>query len=255
MKIALLGDTALFGKYSTNNQNIFDYFSDVKEELKKDGIVNKNISLLLPGSGVNLNEFPYSAIVNKEKIDFLLLARMIYPKGIVELIKASKILLDKGYTNFKIKLLGELGVNNPNAIPKHEFDELCSYDFIDYLGKTDNVKIVIQASDIVVLPSFYREGTPKSLLESLAIGRPILTTNMPGCKETVLDGVNGFLCEPKSVSDLASKMEMILNLNYEERLKMGQESRKLAENKFNESIVINKYIKALNKTLNVEIIK
>ena len=248
---------SLFKISQKNVSTVFFQNPDDLQELTKDGIVNKNIARLLPGSGVNLNEFPYSAIVNKEKgkIDFLLFARMIYPKGIVELIKASKILRNKGYTDFKIKLLGELGVNNPNAIPKHEFDELCSYDFVEYLGKTDNVKIAIQKSDVVVLPSFYREGTPKSLLESLAIGRPILTTNMPGCKETVLYGVNGFLCKPKSVSDLANKMEMILNLNFEERLKMGQESRKLAETKFNERIVIDKYLETINKTLNVEIIK
>ena len=223
------------------------------QELTKDGTVSKYTSELLPGSGVNLMEFPYTPVVNKEKgkIDFLLVARMIYPKGIVEIVEASKVLHAKGYNDFKVLLLGEQGVNNPNAIPKDEFDVLCSYDFVEYLGKTDNVKIVIQRSDVVVLPSFYREGTPKSLLESLAIGRPILTTNMPGCKDTVLDGLNGFLCMPKSVSDLANKMERILNLNFEERLKMGEESRKLAESKFNERIVIDKYLEAINKTLRV----
>jgi glycosyltransferase involved in cell wall biosynthesis len=233
---------------------VFFQNPDDMNELTEGGIVKKNISELLPGSGVNLNDFPYSPIVssNKRNINFLLISRMIYPKGIVELIKASKALSLKGYTNFKINLLGELGVNNPNAISKHELNELCSSDYVEYIGKTDSVKKIIEKSDVVVLPSYYREGTPKSLLEGLAIGRPILTTNTPGCKETVIDGLNGFLCEPKSVSDLTDKMEMILKLNFEEKLKMGQESRKLAERKFNEEIVINKYMRAISKTLNTK---
>lgn len=243
---------SLFKVSQKKVSTVFFQNPDDMEELTKNGIIMRTISKLLPGSGVNLKEFPYTPIAKKEKgkVDFLLLARMIYPKGIVELIEASKILRDKGYNNFRVNLLGELGVNNPNAILKHEFEELCSHDFVEYLGKTDDVKTVLQKSDVVVLPSYYREGTPKSLLESLAIGRPIITTNMPGCKETVVKGVNGFLCEPKSVSDLAEKMELILNLSFEERSKMGKESRALAVNKFREEIVIDKYLEAIKKSLN-----
>jgi glycosyltransferase involved in cell wall biosynthesis len=242
---------SLFKVSQKKVSTVFFQNPDDKEELTKNGIISRAISKLLPGSGVNLKEFPYTPIANKEKgkVNFLLLARMIYPKGIVELIEAAKILRDKGYTNFRVHLLGELGVNNPNAIPKHEFEELCSHDFVEYLGKTDDVKSVLQKSDVVVLPSYYREGTPKSLLESLAIGRPLITTNMPGCKETVVEGVNGFLCEPKSVSDLAKKMEMILKLTFEEKLKMGEESRNIAETKFREEIVIDKYLVAIKDAL------
>ena len=216
--------------------------------MTKNNIVNVNISELLPGSGVNLEEFPYIPISQNKSINFLLIARMIYPKGIIELVEASKILRSKGY-DFHVTLLGELGVNNPNAIEKKDLDKLCSPDFITYLGKTDDVKAVIQNSDVVVLPSYYREGTPKSLLESLGTGRPIITTDMPGCKETVIDGVNGFLCKPKSIEDLSNKMEQILNCNFDDLLKMGEESRKLAVNKYDEKIVISKYVNAINNCL------
>ena len=224
---------------------VFFQNPDDLEELTKNNIVDVNISELLPGSGVNLKEFPYIPISKTKSINFLLIARMIYPKGIVELVEASKILKNKGY-DFHVKLLGELGVNNPNVIEKTDFDKLCSPNYITYLGKTDDVKLVIQDCDVVVLPSYYREGTPKSLLESLGTGRPIITTDMPGCKETVIDGVNGFLCKPKSIEDLSNKMEKILNCNFDDLLKMGEESRKLAMNKYDEKIVISKYVNAIN---------
>lgn len=247
----LLARTLFKGLFKISQKKastVFFQNPDDFEELTKNNIVNKNIAELLPGSGVNLEEFPYIPLSQKKKINFLLIARMIYPKGIVELVEASKILRNKGY-DFQVKLLGELGVNNPNAITKEDLEVLCSPHYITYLGKTDDVKSVIQNCDIVVLPSYYREGTPKSLLESLGTGRPIITTDMPGCKETVIDGVNGFLCKPKSTEDLSIKMEQILNCKFDELLKMGEESRKLAVNKYDEKIVISKYVNAINNCL------
>lgn len=226
-------------------QNPEDY-----ELLLKDNIISKEKSSLLPGSGVNLNEFTFTHVEKKPIITFLLMARMIYPKGIKELLEAAKLLRDKNYTNFKILLLGELGVNNPNAIPKSFIENYDKESYIDYLGKTDKVIPIIKKSDVMVLPSYYREGTPKSLLEALAIGRPIITTNMPGCKETIIDGVNGFIVKPRSIEDLAEKMEKFLNLSHEERNEMGVQSRFLAEKKFNEQFVIDEYFKILKKTKN-----
>lgn len=230
---------------------VFFQNPDDLRELTKTNIINRNKASLLPGSGVNLTQFSYSPLVEKEHdhVNFLLLARMIYPKGIVELVKAAKLLHKKGYTNFHIQLLGELGINNPQAISEEELKEICSPSFVSYLGKTDDVQSKIINSDAVILPSYYREGTPKSLLEALGIGRPIITTKMPGCKETVIDGVNGFLCEPISVEDLADKMEQFLRMSYVEKLKMGEESRKLAEDKYDERIVIRSYMEAITKAL------
>lgn len=228
-------------------QNIDDY-----NELTNSRIIDKNISRLLPGSGVNLSEFPFSPSVSQRenKITFLLIARMIRPKGIVELIEAGKKLANKGYTNFHIQLLGEMGINNPHAITKSEMNEFCSHDFVSYLGKTDDVKLFIQNADVVVLPSYYREGTPKSLLEALAIGRPIITTDMPGCRNTVSNGINGFICKPKSIDDLANKMEKLILKSPDDRWNMGKKSREIAVEKFDERIVIDQYIEQINKALN-----
>ncbi|MBN1760976.1 MAG: glycosyltransferase family 4 protein [Chitinispirillaceae bacterium] len=230
-------------------QNIDDY-----NELTINNIVNKDICKLIPGSGVNLLDFPFSPIhsKHKDKLVFILIARMIRSKGVVELVEAGLQLAKKGYTNFRINLLGELGINNPNAITKSEMDDLCLNLFVSYLGKTDDVKYFIHNSDVVVLPSYYREGTPKSLLEALSTGRPIITTDMPGCRDTVLHGVNGFLCKPKSVQDLTEKMEAMLLMSAEDRKKMGKSSRKIAEEKYDERIVIDHYFEQIEKALRIK---
>ncbi|WP_319589876.1 glycosyltransferase family 4 protein [uncultured Draconibacterium sp.] len=243
---------ALFKVSQYRVRTVFFQNPDDMRELTASNIVNKSLAHLLPGSGVNLNEFPFSPLpqLENQTVNFLLVARMIRTKGIAELVQAGKILKGKGYSNFHINLLGEMGINNPHAISKEEMDEISSNNFVTYLGKTDKVKQYLQNSDAVVLPSYYREGTPKSLLEALAIGRPIITTDMPGCKQTVVNGVNGYICTPKSADDLASKMEAFLNLKPDQRLRMGIQSRKLAETKFDEQIVIAAYLKAIEKALN-----
>ncbi|WP_053181381.1 glycosyltransferase family 4 protein [Sunxiuqinia dokdonensis] len=248
----LISRTVLKGLFKISQlkvKTVFFQNPDDFEELTKRNIVKKEIAHLLPGSGVNLSEFPFTPIYESKQVNFLLIARMIYPKGIKELVLAAERLREKGYHNFQVQLLGEMGVNNPLAIPASEMEQFCEKGYINYLGKTDDVKTVIQQADAVILPSYYREGTPKSLLEALAIGRPIITTNMPGCKETVIDEVNGFICDPKSIDDLASKMERFLNLDFSKKLEMGKQSRKLAETKFDEQIVIDEYLKAINRAL------
>jgi glycosyltransferase involved in cell wall biosynthesis len=239
----------LFKISQKNAHTVFFQNPDDFNELTKRNIVKKEIARLLPGSGVNLKQFSYTPFIEKKNVIFLLIARMIYPKGIKELVDAAHKLKNKGYNNFEIHLLGELGVNNPMAIPGSVLKQFCKKNYIKYLGKTDDVKSVIQQSEVIVLPSYYREGTPKSLLEALAIGRPIITTNMPGCKETVINNLNGYICEPKSVEDLASKMEKFLNLDYSQKQEMGKQSRKLAENKYDEKIVIDNYMSVIENII------
>lgn len=242
---------ALFKVSHLKVKTIFFQNPNDIEELTKNNIIKKKNARLLPGSGVNLVDFPYTPPEKKNNnyIEFLLLARMLYTKGIAELVEAGKLLSEKGYTNFHINLLGETGINNPQAIPEEELNRICEPPFVTYLGKTDDVKTYIIKADVVVLPSYYREGTPKSLLEALGIGRPIITTNMPGCKETVINGKNGYLCNPKSSKDLASKMEKFISLNFDQRVVMGKRSRKLAEENFDEKIVIDSYLKAIEGAL------
>ena len=121
---------------------------------------------------------------------------------------------------------------------------------VDYLGISDSVEKEIAQVDCMVLPSFYREGVPKSLLEACAMGKPIVTTDNVGCRETVDDGMNGYLCEPRSTSSLIEKLELMVTQSHEQRLGMGIQSRIKVENEFDEKIVIDKYLEAVKSALN-----
>ena len=120
---------------------------------------------------------------------------------------------------------------------------------MSYLGTSDNVESEIAKVDCMVLPSFYREGVPKSLLEACAMGKPIVTTDNVGCRETVDDGFNGYLCELRSTSSLVEKLELIINLSHDQRLSMGEKSRIKVENEFDEQIVIKKYLQAVKSAI------
>ena len=124
---------------------------------------------------------------------------------------------------------------------------------VNYLGVSDNVKEEIAKADCIVLPSFYREGTPRTLLESASMAKPIVTTDNVGCRDVVDDGVNGYLCEVRNTQDLADKMEMMLNLSKNERKAMGKAGRVKMVDEFDEGIVVDKYLRSIEKILNVRL--
>jgi len=209
-----------------------------------EGIVKAEKCDVLPGSGVDTNRFKPHYKEKSEKIRFLLIARMIWEKGIGEYVQAARE-IKKTYPNVEFCLLGFLDVENPGAITKEEMDAWVNEGVINYLGVSDRVDEVIQSADCVVLPSYYREGTPKTLLESGSAGKPIITTDNVGCRDVVDDGINGYICEPRSWEDLAAKIEKFLALTDEERLEMGKKSREKMVREFDEKIVIEKYLELL----------
>lgn len=218
-------------------------------------LVRKNIipsakSRAIPGTGVDLKEFPLVPLVKSDKTIILLLARMIYPKGVEDLVKAADILAKTNDANFEVILLGEKGVDNPHAIPEAKLIDFDSRKYISYHEKTDHVLPFLHKAHIIVLPSYYREGLPKSLLEALASGRPVITTQIPGCKETVREGINGFYCKAQSPESLAGAMRSFIQLPFEKKVRFGQESRRLAEEKFDEQIIIREYLQKTNEILN-----
>lgn len=203
----------------------------------------------LPGSGVDLSRFKLALSENKKQLRFLLIARMLYEKGITFYVDAARILKEKYGDSVEFCLLGFVGVNNPSAITHEQMSNWVSEGIINYLGTSDTVEHEITQADCIVLPSFYREGVPKTLLEAGAMGKPIITTDNVGCRETVNHGFNGYLCQPKSVSSLVNTIDTFINLSYEEKLIMGRNSRKKIETEFDELIVINKYLDALKEIL------
>jgi len=233
----------LLYKYALSfNSIIFFQNRDDKELFLSKKLVKLENTGLLPGSGVDLNKFePKNKKSSDGKFTFLLIARLLRDKGIYEYIDAIKI-VQKKFNDVEFQLLGAADFANKTAISKKQALQWVDEGLIDYLGVTDKVQEVIAQSDCVVLPSYYREGVPRSLLEACAMQKAIITTNAIGCREVIDDGINGYVCEVKSAKDLADKMEKMLNLSELEREKLGVAGREKMLREFDEKIVIEKYL-------------
>ena len=236
-------------KYSlSKSSKVFFQNSDDRDLFVEHKLVSRDKCDLLPGSGIDTEKFkPVKYAKEDDTFRFLLIARMLYDKGIAEYVEAVKILKEK-YKAVEFQLLGSLDASNNTAISKEQMQKWVDAGYVNYLGVTDNVQEFIKKADCIVLPS-YREGTPRTLLESASMTKPIVTTNAVGCKEVVDDGVNGYLCEVRNAGDLADKMEMMLNLPNDERVLMGQRGREKMVREFDESIVIGKYLGVIEEVL------
>ena len=225
---------------------IFFQNEDDKKLFLELGIVTNDKCDRLPGSGVDLTRFEYTPLDIKENIRFLLVARLIAEKGIYLYANAARVLKEK-YPLVEFCLLGPIDVNSTSAIKREELSLWQEENIINYLGFTDSVEDELKKADCIVLPSYYREGVPKSLLEAAAIGRPIITTDNVGCREVVDDGINGYLCEPKSLSSLIDCLEKFILASVSEKKQMSRNSREKVQRDFDESIVITKYMKIIDK--------
>ena len=236
-------------KYSLGKSSkVFFQNSDDRDLFVESHLVDFFKSDLLPGSGIDTSKFvPFEYKNEDDTFRFLLIARMLWDKGVGEYAEAANI-LKRQYSNIEFQLLGSLDAANNTAISKEQINIWVDEGLVNYLGVTDDVKEFIKKADCIVLPS-YREGTPRTLLESASMVKPIVTTNVAGCKEVVDDSVNGYLCEVRNSADLADKMEMMLNLSEDERKLMGEAGRAKMINEFDESIVINKYLKVIKEVL------
>jgi glycosyltransferase involved in cell wall biosynthesis len=168
---------------------------------------------------------------------------MLKEKGIEEFVGAARLLRKQGFIA-EFHLLGFLG-DGEGAITRSQMDEWEREGSIRYLGETDKVEEFMACADCVVLPSYYREGVPRVLLEAAGLGKPIIASDNVGCREVVMDGVNGFLCRSRDVEDLAEKMQAFLTLDSRSREVMGSKAREKAVLEFDERIVIDKYLAAI----------
>jgi glycosyltransferase involved in cell wall biosynthesis len=206
-------------------------------------LVAESLSDLLPGSGIDLNHFVPADFTRNKKFTFLLVSRLITDKGVLEFIEAIRQLKSSG-VDARFQVLGAKDPKHKRGISLKAIDEWIDEGLIEYLGTTRDVRPYIQKADCVVLPS-YREGTPRTLLEAASIAKPIITTDVPGCHHVVVDGYNGLLCKLRDAQDLAQKMETMAGFDDETLKAMGTNGRLKAEHEFDESIVINKYLAAV----------
>jgi glycosyltransferase involved in cell wall biosynthesis len=221
---------------------IFFQNEDDRNELCNNDQYLLSISDVLPGSGINLKKFKYS-VLSKENKNFIYIGRIIKDKGINELFYSIKKIKKIIKINFQI--IGNLDKYNPSRLSKKSFDVWKSLNIFDYFPNHDDIQEFIKNSQCLILPS-YREGCSKVIMEAMAIGRPVIATNVPGCSNLVKDGINGFLVAPKSSNQLYETILKFNNLTYEEKLKMGINGRKIIENKFDVQFVIDKYLSKIN---------
>jgi glycosyltransferase involved in cell wall biosynthesis len=217
---------------------IFFQNPDDADLFLKERVVRPEQVRVVPGSGINLEEFSPAALPRKLK--FLMVARLLGDKGVREYVAAARGLKVK-YPAAVFSLLGELDHENRSAIHERELQGWLREGIIEYLGSTPDVRPFIRESAVVVLPS-YREGLPRTLLEAAAMGRPLIGTDVPGCRQVVRHGVTGFLCEARNANALAAAMERFANTEYEGRLQMAANARRMAEEEFDERRVIEAYL-------------
>ena len=179
-----------------------------------------------------------------EKLHVIFTARMVREKGTLVLIDAAEILRKDYEDRVDFWLCGGLS-DNPNALSEDELRSHCDGSYIQWLGYRSDVRELLRRASIVAFPSYYREGVPKSLIEACASGRPIVTTNSIGCKDTVEDGVNGFLVPVRDSRALAEKLKVLID-DPALRRRMGRESRRIAERDFSLEGVVARHLEIYN---------
>lgn len=210
-------------------------------------LIKTRLADILPGSGVDLEKFsPNSFPIKKgKKHSFLLVARMLWYKGIAEYVDAARYVKAR-HRDVEFCMLGELDPQDKRGVPLATMEKWVDEGVIRYLGFSKDVRPFLSKADCVVLPSL-SEGTPRALLEAAAMECALIATDVPGCRDVVDEGKNGYLCKPKDFADLATQMEKFLSLSKQAQEKMKRHSRKKAANEFNETIIIQKYLEVLDE--------
>lgn len=222
----------------------------------KNKLVNKNKVELVAGSGIDIQKFHPDFCLSyhddrgtispeTDVTRFLMIARLLKDKGIYEYAEAAKQILLQN-KNVEFHVLGEIDNENPSAIKKEELDNWIAQKIIIYHEHTKDTRPFICATDCVVLPS-YREGMPRVILEGMAMGKPCITSDAPGCKDAIIDGKSGFFCKTADAVSLKESMERFILLEKTEKNQIGMNARKRAENVFSNEAVNLIYINLLAK--------
>lgn len=199
---------------------------------------------ILPGSGVDLERFALQPPpAETDGLRLLFVGRLLGDKGVRELAGAARLLRAEG-AGVRIQLLGPAAAQNRSAIGQAELQQWVREGIVEYLGQAEDVRPFLARAHAVILPS-YREGLPRSLLEAAAVGRPLLASDVPGCRDVVEHGRNGLLFRARSADDLALAVRQFLRFTPEERQRMGVAARRTVEQRFSEQQVIGAYLREL----------
>lgn len=242
--------------YKTAGKNCYEMWFINEDDLNlfiEESLVNRNKTRLLPGEGVDVDFFRRNAPYpdNDKNFLFLLSSRLIWDKGVGVYIEAARIILGK-YPWVKFQLLGYIDTVDSSAIKKKQIDSWVDEGTIEYLGGTSDVKKYLMKINCFVMPSYYKEGIPKTLLEACSLEIPVITTDNTGCRNVVTHGYNGLLTEPKNHVQLAENMEQMILMDYEKLREMGENGRKKIIAEFDESIILRYYKDLLKDALNIK---
>lgn len=229
-----------------NLNTVFFQNEDDRELFIQRRLVTIDQAELLSGSGINLQHFSYAPIHDGPPI-FLMIARLLYDKGVLEYVEAARRVRNK-HPEIRFQLLGATDSANRTAIDATTVKGWQTEGIIEYLNTTDDVRPYIAASSCVVLPS-YREGAPRTLIEAGAMGRPVIATNVPGCRAVVDNAITGLLCEARSGESLAEVCLKFLDMSIPARVAMGQAGRARMENTYDEALVAKAYLEAIDRVL------
>ena len=229
---------------SKNFRVIFQNIDDLNE-LTHLTELNKIHSVIIPGAGVNVKDFSFTDLPSSPPI-VMMASRLLKDKGVYEFIEAARIVKQK---NKKVRfvLVGTPDPENPSSISFNEINKWIKLNYVEYWGQKEDMQYTISQSTIVVLPS-YREGLPKILIEAASCGRPVITTNVPGCRDAILEMKTGLLVEKYNEKDLADEI-LYLTGNIMRCKEMGKAGRRLVEKKFSEKLIVEQHMDVYERLL------
>lgn len=235
----------LYRKAFRTAATVFFHNKDDRDIFVARGIVNERQAQLIAGAGVDVTRFAPQPRPEERssKIGFLMISRMLRDKGVYEYVAAAQE-LRRERLDVHLRMLGFVDVENRTAIARSQIGQWNADGDVEFLGSPADVRPHIAGCDCVVLPS-YREGTAVSLLEAAAMAKPIVASDVPGCREVVEDGVNGFLCKPRDAASLAAAIAKMADLSHAERVEMGQAGRAKILREYDQKFVIDRYLQAI----------
>ncbi|MBK8563698.1 MAG: glycosyltransferase family 4 protein [Saprospiraceae bacterium] len=223
------------------------YNHDDKAHLVNNHIIAEEKCVIIPGSGVNTQNFrPSETRIENNNIIFLFIGRLLKDKGIIEFVEAARQ-LKKENPKLEFHVLGNFAYSNPSAVTKDQLFDWVEEGVVKYLGFSKDTRSYIEQASVMVLPSHRGEGVPRSILEAMAMGKPVITTDTAGCRDTVVHGENGYLVPVNNTEALTLAMSTLSNLSTDSILAMGKESRIRAVTLFDEKIITDAYLKLLDE--------
>jgi len=234
----------LYRRSFTDLPVIFFQNEDDRDLFLDRRLVKAHQARLLPGSGIDLQRFaPAPMPTAHEPTVFLMIARLLRDKGVAEFVEAARRVKGR-HPHLRFQLLGAVGTENRSAIDRQTLEGWVAEGVVEYLGTTVDVRPAIAASSCVVLPS-YREGAPRTLIEAAAMARPLIATNVPGCRAVIDRDISGLFCDLRSAESLAAAMERFLALSPKARCAMGMAGRAKMEREFDQALIVDAYRAAL----------